>query len=45
VLPFPLPALLKQHWYIKRGERVRVKRSIRHFITSGFSLDIVPDSG
>ena len=23
-LPFPLPALLKQYWYIKRGERVRV---------------------
>ncbi len=22
-LPFPLPALLKQYWYIKRGERVR----------------------
>src|SRR5436309_12333658 len=22
VLPFPLPALLKQYWYIKRGERV-----------------------
>src|SRR2546428_4146746 len=21
-LPFPLPALLKQYWYIKRGERV-----------------------
>src|SRR5213075_1071516 len=24
-LPFPLPALLKQSWYIKRGERVRVR--------------------
>src|SRR5436190_11409672 len=23
-LPFPLPALLKQHYYIKRGARVRV---------------------
>src|SRR5437667_11781213 len=21
-LPFPLPALLKQYWYIQRGERV-----------------------
>jgi len=25
VLPFPLPALLKQYRYIKRGERVRVR--------------------
>src|SRR5437867_10402504 len=24
-LPFPLPALIKQYWYIKRGERVRVR--------------------
>src|SRR6266516_6586029 len=22
-LPFPLPALLEQYWYIKRGERVK----------------------
>src|SRR2546426_8137974 len=24
-LPFPLPALLKQYWYIQCGERVRVR--------------------
>src|SRR6266571_8950224 len=36
-LPFPLPALLKQHWYIKRGERVRVRRHAPFYATLGYS--------
>src|SRR5881394_1053549 len=34
-LPFPLPALLKQYWYIKRGERVRVRGHARFDATLG----------
>src|SRR3989442_11728815 len=35
-LPFPLPALLKQYWYIKRGERERVRRHAPSYATLGF---------
>src|SRR6266568_9055392 len=35
-LPFPLPALLKQYWYIKRGERVRVRGPAQFYATLGF---------
>jgi len=31
-LPFPLPALLKQYWYIKRGERVVALSRLRRFV-------------
>src|SRR5438874_11410017 len=53
-LPFPLPALLKQYWYIKRGERVRVRGHAPFYATLGLSpllvrvdevneaLDVVP---
>src|SRR5439155_1444595 len=34
-LPFPLPALLKQSWYIKRGERVRVRGYAPFYATLG----------
>src|SRR6266566_2500527 len=34
-LPFPLPALLKQYWYIKRGERVRVRGHAQFYATLG----------
>src|SRR5436190_20328227 len=34
-LPFPLPALLKQYWYIKRGERVRVRGHAPFYATLG----------
>src|SRR5437879_2149379 len=37
-LPCPLPALLKQHWYIKRGERVRVRGRAQFYATLGFIL-------
>src|SRR2546427_6176160 len=37
-LPFPLPAPLKQYWYIKRGERVRVRGHAPFYATLGFSL-------
>src|SRR6266550_4397640 len=36
-LPFPLPALLKQYWYIKRGERVRVRGHAPFYPTLGLS--------
>src|SRR6266496_3126414 len=36
-LPFPLPALLKQYWYIKRGERVRVRGHAPFYATLGFT--------
>src|SRR5213593_1422797 len=36
-LPFPLPALLKQHWYIKRGERVRVRGHAPFYATLGLT--------
>src|SRR6266566_5119161 len=36
-LPFPLPALLKQYWYIKRGERVRVRGHASFYATLGFT--------
>src|SRR2546426_5971108 len=36
-LPFPLPALLKQSWYIKRGERVRVRGHAPFYATLGKS--------
>src|SRR6266487_6244485 len=34
-LPFPLPALLNQYWYIKRGERVRVRGGAPFYATLG----------
>src|SRR5256714_14626689 len=34
-LPFPLPALLQQYWYIKRGERVRVRGHAQFYATLG----------
>src|SRR6266545_1357822 len=37
-LPFPLPALLKQCRYIKRGERVRVRGHAPFYATLGFPL-------
>src|SRR5439155_15661319 len=37
-LPFPLPALLKQYWYIKRGERVRVRGHAPFYATLGSTL-------
>src|SRR6266853_4136491 len=37
-LPFPLPALLQQYWYIKRGERVRVRGHAQFYATLGFSV-------
>src|SRR5438876_11645795 len=37
-LPFPLPALLKQYWCIKRGERVRVRGHAPIYATLGFTL-------
>src|SRR5438093_1946378 len=36
-LPFPLPALLKQCPYIKRGERVRVRGHAPFYATLGLS--------
>src|SRR5438477_2883715 len=41
VLPFPLPALLKQYWYIKRGEGqggVRVRGHPPFYATLGLTL-------
>src|SRR6059036_768853 len=38
LLPFPLPALLKQYWYIKRGERVRVRGHPPFYATLGLTL-------
>src|SRR5439155_2540817 len=38
-LPFPLPALLKQSWYIKRGERVRVRGHAPFYATLGVTWD------
>src|SRR5204863_10151410 len=35
-LPFPLPAPLKQYWFIKRGERVRVRGHAPFYATLGF---------
>ena len=35
-LPFPLPALLKQYRYIKRGERVRVRGHAPFYATLRF---------
>src|SRR6266446_5053948 len=37
-LPFPLPALLKQCPYIKRGERVRVRGHAPFYATLGYNL-------
>src|SRR5207245_11292434 len=37
-LPFPLPALLKQYWCIKREERVRVRGHAPFYATLGFTL-------
>src|SRR5436190_21369351 len=34
-LPFPLPALLMKYWYIKRGERVRVRGHAPFYATLG----------
>src|SRR6266540_3268585 len=39
-LPFPLPALLKQYWYIKRGERVRVRGHAPFYATLGLTSEI-----
>src|SRR5437867_3462221 len=39
-LPFPLPALLKQYCYIKRGERVRVRGHAPLYATLGFSHEM-----
>src|SRR6266853_4550465 len=36
-LPFPLPALLQQYWYIKRGERVRVRGHAQFYATLGLT--------
>src|SRR5436190_9295852 len=36
-LPFPLPALLKQYWYIRRGERVRVRGPVPFYATLGLT--------
>jgi len=44
VLPFPLPALLKQYWYIKRGERVRVRGHAPFYATLGFTVGMTSDS-
>ena len=41
-LPFPLPALLKLEWYIKRGERVRVRGHAPFYATLGF-IQMVTD--
>src|SRR6266540_6774840 len=41
-LPFPLPALLKQYWYIKRGERVRVRGHAPFYATLGLTIEIQP---
>src|SRR5438876_5067028 len=35
-LPFPLPALLKKYWYIKRRVRVKVRRHAPFYATLGF---------
>src|SRR6266516_4521563 len=35
-LPFPLPALLTQYWYIKSGERVTVRGHAPFYATLGF---------
>ena len=43
-LPFPLPALLKQYWYIKRGERVRVRGHAPFYATLGFTVGMTSDS-
>ena len=39
-LPFPLPALLKQCWYTKRGERVRVRGHAKFYATLGFAFSL-----
>src|SRR5881392_1663974 len=39
-LPFPLPALLKQYWYIKRGERVGVRGHAPFYATLGFTHEM-----
>src|SRR5438874_1809929 len=36
IAPLPFPALLKQCWYIKRGERVRVRGHAPFYATLGF---------
>src|SRR5882724_10086654 len=41
-LPFPLPALLKHYWYIKRGERVRVRGHAPVYATLGYSFSSNP---
>src|SRR5438045_7313772 len=35
IAPLPFPALLKQKWYIKRGERVRVRGHAPFYATLG----------
>src|SRR5439155_10388061 len=35
IAPLPFPALLKQYWYIKRGERVRVRGHAPFYATLG----------
>src|SRR5437667_4879868 len=36
IAPLPFPALLKQYWCIKRGERVRVRGHAQFYATLGF---------
>src|SRR5881394_2686232 len=38
IAPLPFPALLKQYWYIQRGERVRVRGHVLLYATLGFTL-------
>src|SRR5258708_12517885 len=42
-LPVPLPALLQQYWYVKRGERVRVRGHAQFYATLGFTVAIQMD--
>src|SRR6185503_318415 len=37
LLPFPLPSLLQPYWYIKRGERVRVRGHAQFYATLGLT--------
>src|SRR5438093_5089414 len=43
-LPFPLPALLKQYCYIKRGARVRVRGHAPFYATLGYILQANPEN-
>src|SRR5437667_4330257 len=41
-LPFPLPTLLKPYWYIKRGDRVRVRGHAQFYAMLGLTVRISP---